>query len=608
MGTNMTYSPEVFEAPHARMPSFEPGPAEHLFGELLLEDLQRPEGKFSRALETFTSTCFPQEGVRVAVVLYAPGQPRLLVSREGGGKKGLERALQRLVKHPRYSALAGHKKVRLQLDFVADPPTPMDLGKVGMTLRGDRHFEVGLEGIELRTNAGKRHLFLPGDAFVYSIMSLQQLRAHLRSSFGSETVAQAHCARFHSESYLWIDGHFHRLYRGMPLIGPLTREKLSEALMLAVDHVLREQNLDGTYLYYYDAATDSRRDHEHPTRDPETNPYYNILRHSGGALNCLYSDQLRGERRSYDSARRAIEFLIAQARTYATDTGEAAYIYSERKAKLGGTGLGLYLLAEYEITTGDTRYHPWAQRLARHLIQQITASGEFIYYNIYLDENIDERRNANYFSFYYPGEAICGLARYLHLIGETERTPYFNHLHRALHYLINIRPTERADQYTNVPSDAWLMMGIKELWDFPAMRKADYFNFVVSDARQMVAQMYKVDTAPYPDYAGGFYYRFGDYPYSDGARMEGLMGAYQLALKAGQMDIAQEIWPALCLGAWATLHLVNTPAAVYSARNPARSLGGIRFKYTRQWFRIDTIQHVASFYARLLGHWPGPEA
>ncbi|QNP57839.1 hypothetical protein [Paenacidovorax monticola] len=68
--------------------------------------------------------------------------------------------------------------------------------------------------------------------------------------------------------------------------------------------------------------------------------------------------------------------------------------------------------------------------------------------------------------------------------------------------------------------------------------------------------------------------------------------------------MARELWPALRLGAWATLHLVNTEAAVYSAPNPLRSLGGIRFKYTRQWFRIDTIQHVASFYARLLTHWP----
>ncbi|MFK7738166.1 MAG: hypothetical protein AB8B50_19215 [Pirellulaceae bacterium] len=32
----------------------------------------------------------------------------------------------------------------------------------------------------------------------------------------------------------------------------------------------------------------------------------------------------------------------------------------------------------------------------------------------------------------------------------------------------------------------------------------------------------------------------------------------------------------------------------------AKALGGIRFKLTRQWFRIDTIQHVASFYLKHL--------
>ena len=48
----------------------------------------------------------------------------------------------------------------------------------------------------------------------------------------------------------------------------------------------------------------------------------------------------------------------------------------------------------------------------------------------------------------------------------------------------------------------------------------------------------------------------------------------------------------------ATLRLCNTPDSVYSAANPERAIGGIRFKLTRQWFRVDTIQHVASFYLK----------
>ena len=30
-----------------------------------------------------------------------------------------------------------------------------------------------------------------------------------------------------------------------------------------------------------------------------------------------------------------------------------------------------------------------------------------------------------------------------------------------------------------------------------------------------------------------------------------------------------------------------------------KSKGGIRFKATRQWIRVDSIQHVACFYFRL---------
>ena len=119
----------------------------------------------------------------------------------------------------------------------------------------------------------------------------------------------------------------------------------------------------------------------------------------------------------------------------------------------------------------------------------------------------------------------------------------------------------------------------------------------------MIAQMYKVSDAPYPDYAGSFYYNFGDYPYADGARCEGLLGAYQLAIKLNDLERGKKLWSAVRLAAWSLMHLVNTPDAVYIARRPDIAVGGIRFKFTRQWFRIDTIQHVACFFGKLLPHW-----
>jgi hypothetical protein len=306
--------------------------------------------------------------------------------------------------------------------------------------------------------------------------------------------------------------------------------------------------------------------------------------------------------------RKALDYLETTAEYYTLNGEQAAYIYSERKSKLGGAGIGLYLLAEYQLLTGDDTYRDFADALARHTLAQITDSGEFIYYNIYLDEVITTETNAKYFSFYYPGEALCGLAKYLHLLKSEDRSTYFERMTLALNYLITIRPTERASEYTEVPSDSWLMMAIKELWDFEEMRDSLYAGFVFDDARKMVEQMYKVTDSPCPDYAGAFYYKFGDYPYADGARLEGLLGAYELALKMGEQEIARLLWRALKLGAWSVMHLVNTPDAVYCAKRPGVAVGGIRFKMTRQWFRIDTIQHVASFYAKMLPYWDEAEA
>jgi hypothetical protein len=71
-------------------------------------------------------------------------------------------------------------------------------------------------------------------------------------------------------------------------------------------------------------------------------------------------------------------------------------------------------------------------------------------------------------------------------------------------------------------------------------------------------------------------------------------------LKAGDQERIERYREACIKAASATLRLCNTPESVYSAANPKRAIGGIRFKLTRQWFRVDTIQHVASFYLKFV--------
>ena len=596
-----------YNSPEKYLPDFKPDAADIAFLKILNKAIRENVYDDAEIDRCFAETRFPQQFERLILVLYATGHKRILVSRAGSAGGGrFSAVLQRLLAHSRCGQLA-LEPFRLQMDFMLEPPLPLDYYAVGMDLTGDLHFEIGVDGLMFQGSDGKRHIFPPGDGYVRSLMTMGQLRDYLSRAHGEDYLRGAKFNRFHSESFISGQESWLRLYRGHPVVGALTKQKVEHAVELAIAHIQRTQEENGKFLYYYDAALDTRRDHEHPKRDPAKNPYYNILRHCGGALTCLYHEKYSRNGKSLDNVCRAIDYLIAHARTQEYGGREGAYIYSEKKSKLGGTGIALYLLADYEIVTGDDRYREWSDRFAWHLLNQITDNGEFIYYNIYLDKPVTEAENQKYFSFFYPGEAVCGLAKYLHLVGAENRGIFVNKLRKALEFLLVVRPLTRASEYSPLPSDGWLMMGVMELWDFEEMREQMYSDFVFSDAQKMINQMYKVTDAPYPDYAGAFYYNHGDYPYADGARCEGLLGAYELAVKMGNKEKKREIWQALRLAGWAVMHLVNTEVSIYSAKNPPLALGGIRFKYTRQWFRIDTIQHVASFFAKLLPYWDGVE-
>ncbi|MDP2679015.1 MAG: hypothetical protein Q8O85_09870 [Rhodoferax sp.] len=607
----MNFTPAHFADPQSRLSAYEPTRADHALHDLVLASLRSGEVDEQGLRDAFAASSLPQRVVRIVMILYAAAERRILVTRatklDTPAAACFVEVIQRLVAHPRRAQMDA-TRMRLQLDLVQEPPRAADFFAMGMSQPGDRHFEIGVDGLLMQGAEGKLHVFPPGDGYVRSVMSMGQLRDYLNRVYGEDYLRACKFQCFRSASFITSASGWRALYRGHPVVGPLTRQKIEHALQLAVGHIQLTQKGDGKFLYYYDAALDSRRDHEHPGRDVVKNPYYNILRHGGGALTCLFHEKISQLGNTWPNITRAIDYLVAQARQQDYQGQTGAYIYSEKKSKLGGTGIALYLLAQYQKVSGDSQYRQWADQMACHLVNQITASGEFIYYNIYLDKPVSEAENPSHFSFFYPGEAVCGLAAYLHLLTPEQREPIFAKLRLALQFLLVERPLVRASEYSVLPSDGWLMMGIMELWDFEAMRDPLYSDFVFSDARKMIERMYKVSDAPYPDYAGGYYYNFGDYPYADGARCEGLLGAYELAVKMNDTETAQALWQAICLAAWALLHLVNTEDSIYFAPKPALALGGIRFKYTRQWFRIDTIQHVASFFAKLLPYWDANDA
>ena len=115
----------------------------------------------------------------------------------------------------------------------------------------------------------------------------------------------------------------------------------------------------------------------------------------------------------------------------------------------------------------------------------------------------------------------------------------------------------------------------------------------------MMEKMYKRDDSPYIDYEGGYYYNYGDHYYPDGARSEGLVAAYYLAKFLDKVKLEQKLLDACKKAAKSQFSLFNCEENNYSHKNQTRSLYSIRFKATRQWIRVDSIQHVACFFARL---------
>jgi len=377
----------------------------------------------------------------------------------------------------------------------------------------------------------------------------------------------------------------------------------------SMDWLVDNMKEDGKFLYYYDPVSDSEIDFQHPRQtDP---PYYNILRHSGGTITLLLGYERKGDERYLEAARRSIGFFLSTLREHESEGAWACYPFFNRKAKLGGAGIGLVALMHHFRLTGDDRYRRYADGLARHLLGRIDENGEMIGYYIHpkyndgapiLDPSAQERREL--FSFYYPGEALLGLALYDALYGdlpEAFRASLRQKSRKALDFLVHDRPAKYGELFEPLPSDGWLMQAV-EAWDgTEGMVDDSHRHFVYGDAKKMMAHMYTPQNVTNEnfDYVGGFYYEYGEHVYHDGSRCEGMIAAYRLAKKHGLERFASETFNAMLMSAKGLLYTWNSPESCYAHRRPERSVGSFRFKLTRLWVRVDSVQHTACFYAGL---------
>lgn len=565
---------------------------------------------------------FDRAETLVYITLFQSGQKFIRYgSKRQDFRSTLNRDVEMLRKNKKFSDfdVSDEVKCRIMLEYVIDrhPVSPAKLNSVHFD---NSRFEIGINGLELRKD-GISYYYMPTDAITLSHMGLRSVLETLVRKTPIAKLSNSRSKRleilsqskdyeyylFRSRAFITYKNDCIPLYRGNVRYTEFSYDVLYNQVIKSADWLLANMYDDGRFLYYYDCCDDTYKDHEHPTR-PENNLYYNDLRHCGGIIALIRAYELTSDEKYIKAAKKAVDWSISISKSHDTQWGKAYYAFYNRKAKLGGTGVLLVAMMQYRSFTGDKSYDEYIKGYTRHVMSRVYKNGEILGYYIHpqfqngqpLINMTDEERKET-FSFYYPGEALLGLALFANnFLDDEDLAKEVRKIgKKALDWIVDERPHIYADLFTALPSDAWLMQAIEEWCKDKDFQKQNYINFVFTDAATMVEKTYRHDDSPYIDYEGGYYYEYGDHYFPDGARSEGLIAAYYLAKYLNMNNLAEKLLNACKRVAMCQFHLFNDEINNYSHKNPERSLNSIRFKATRQWVRVDSIQHVSCFFARL---------
>lgn len=558
----------------------------------------------------------------VYITLFQSGQKFIRYgSKRADFETTLNRDVEMLRKNKRFADfdVADEKKCRVMLEFVIDRHQVSPKNLNSERFDGSR-FEIGINGLELRKD-GVSYYYMPTDAVALSHMGLRSVLETLVKKTPIGKLSNSRSKRieilskstdyeyylFRSRAFITYKNECIPLYRGNIRYTEFSYDVLRNQVVKSADWLLANMYDDGRFLYYYDCCEDNYKDHEHPNR-PENNLYYNDLRHCGGIIALIRAYELTSDEKYIKAAKKAVDWSISISREHETQWGKGYYAFYNKKSKLGGTGVLLVAMMQYRSFTGDKSYDEYIKGYTRHIMSRVYENGEILGYYIHpqfqggqpLINMTDEERKAT-FSFYYPGEALLGLALFANNFLDDDKLAkeVRKVAKKALDWIVDERPKIYADLFTALPSDAWLMQAIEEWAKDKDFQKQNYINFVFTDAATMVEKTYRHDDSPYIDYEGGYYYEYGDHYFPDGARSEGLVAAYYLAKYLKMDNLAQKLLNACKRVAMCQFHLFNDEINNYSHKNPERSANSIRFKATRQWVRVDSIQHVSCFFARL---------
>ena len=221
----------------------------------------------------------------------------------------------------------------------------------------------------------------------------------------------------------------------------VTAAELRRSAQATVDWFVRNQDTDGTWLYFYEAE-----DHSTPSG-------YNEVRHAGVTMG-LYQAAAAALPGAARSADRGTEWALDKL----IERDDWSALAGEGRVTTGATALLAAGLTIRREATGDTRYDRLLGRLGRFLLAQTEPSGAVLAsYSVTSDAPVPGD-----YSKYYTGEAYWALAR-LHRTFPGEGWDEASD--RIGAYLATSRD-EVEDHWPAIP-DHWAAYGASETVEFP---------------------------------------------------------------------------------------------------------------------------------------------
>lgn len=244
---------------------------------------REPIARNGRTEVLFEAAGVPKALWGFAITLYQATTPRIVVvrARQGTAFENIRATVNQTLRHDRFAqfALQDWTRCRMQVDVIADEPLPVKLAELSESVlpehcdasnkfgieaisEAEHHaqrsngccdskawqvqvadwtdaitlkrkftrFELGVDGLRI-VKEGKRRYFLPGDAFVRSILGIGQLRRHIQRLFPGDDIESLTYYRFRSLSFVsgtepesWLP-----LYRGLPPVPEVSDASLARA-------------------------------------------------------------------------------------------------------------------------------------------------------------------------------------------------------------------------------------------------------------------------------------------------------------------------------------------------------------------------------------------